>query len=85
MLAWPPIRMPGSRTVARILLSAAFSAWTRGEDQIPLATWEKYKEVVAGADDLRTAVLIKAGFSDGRGTGAGRRAGIRGRVVAAAG
>lgn len=32
---------------------------------IPDTTWESYKKTVAGADDLRTASLVKAGFASG--------------------
>jgi hypothetical protein len=34
--------------------------------QVPPETWKSYGEVVAGADDLRPARLVKAGFGDGQ-------------------
>jgi RAMP superfamily len=48
---------------------AYFAAGRIGPDAascgVPVETWESYQAVVAGADDLRPARLVKAGFADG--------------------
>ncbi|MGH3250971.1 MAG: hypothetical protein ACRDOI_32845 [Trebonia sp.] len=38
---------------------------------IPDTTWDRYRRTVAGADDLRKASLVKAGFPDGKEPGWG--------------
>ena len=48
---------------------AYFAAGRIGPDarscQVPPETWKSFQDVVAGADDLRRARLVKAGFTDG--------------------